>query len=753
MNTNSFQENSNVPDPELRLLSDSNALKNILDRISDGFAVLDSNWINIYTNTVACKLLNRDPKDLIGNSFWDNYPDMKGTEVETSLRFAMEKKQQVELEYFYEVLGRWFQNEFCPSENGITIIFRDITEKKRSEEKLKFALSQLENVYETLELSFWGIDLANHKTLYVSPGTEKIYEHTTDYLNEHPDFWFTSVFKEDMQNLSGILEKVNHGKTASVEFRRVFQEGTERWFETRISPTLDCHGKLTRIDGITADITKRKSDEFKILQSEALLSESQRIAKIGSWELDLQKNELQWSKETFRIFEMDPKNFKASYEAFLDLVHPTERDFVNSTYTRSVQEKTPYEITHRLLFPDGRIKHVQERAETIYSPDGEPIRSLGTVQDITERIQAEMLIQKKDQQIREISSSMPSVVFQVALDHSGKQLCNFVGDNIYTLTGVTPEEIYHEFTKFSSQIHPEDAVRAKHEVAESVKSPGYFSSSFRLVDARNGEIKWVISNAFTSLQPDGMFVMNGTITDYTEVKNAEDELKRSNRELRKLMTYLQSVREEERTKIARDLHDELGQQLTVLKLDAAWLFKKMPEGEQAMQTKVLDMIALIDETVKSIRRISSELHPGILDDLGLEEALQWQCREFEKRTGIRCRLESVSEKLNFNKDLSTQVFRICQEALTNVARHAQATEVVARFEQTNENLFFQVSDNGIGFNSADIGSKHTLGLLGMKERVSGLGGSLHIESGIGKGTTILLQLPLQFAASGSLAKG
>jgi len=230
--------------------------------------------------------------------------------------------------------------------------------------------------------------------------------------------------------------------------------------------------------------------------------------------------------------------------------------------------------------------------------------------------------------------------------------------------------------------------------------------------------------------------------DVTQKILAEERLKQSHSELRRLSSHLEDVREEERTSISREIHDELGQRLTGLKMDAAWLNKKIASADSVIHEKIAGMMSLIDDTVKTVRRISSELRPGILDDLGLTDALDWQSNEFEKRTGIRCRFKSGSKEISFEKNVSTGIFRIYQETLTNIARHSHATNIDTSLMQLNDRLVLKVKDNGVGFDAEEVKKKNTLGIMGMKERAAMLGGSLAVESEINNGTTIMLQVPL-----------
>jgi PAS domain S-box-containing protein len=230
--------------------------------------------------------------------------------------------------------------------------------------------------------------------------------------------------------------------------------------------------------------------------------------------------------------------------------------------------------------------------------------------------------------------------------------------------------------------------------------------------------------------------------DVTEKLKAEESLRSSNELLRQLSSHLENVREEERTNIAREIHDELGQQLTGIKMDASWLLKKIPAGDQLMSPKISGIITLIDDMIGTIRRISSELRPVILDDLGLTDALDWQSAEFEKRTGIRCKFKPSLSEMNIKKNISNGIFRIYQETLTNAARHSMATEIKTTLLQLDDQVIFRVEDNGKGFDQSEIISKNTLGMVGMKERASMIGGSLLIESEREKGTIIELNIPL-----------
>jgi PAS domain S-box-containing protein len=217
-------------------------------------------------------------------------------------------------------------------------------------------------------------------------------------------------------------------------------------------------------------------------------------------------------------------------------------------------------------------------------------------------------------------------------------------------------------------------------------------------------------------------------------------------QLRDLTAHVESVREDERTGIAREIHDQLGQALTALKMDLAWVARRATADtltREVLQEKLQATSAMIDDVIGQVRRISAALRPGVLDDLGLDAALEWQGEEFERRTGISCSLESNVGDLHLDTDVSTAIFRIFQEALTNIVRHADASAIEVKLEKRAQELFFEVRDDGKGITEAAARSPKALGLLGVRERARRLGGSVLIAAVAPRGTALTVTVPLQ----------
>lgn len=262
------------------------------------------------------------------------------------------------------------------------------------------------------------------------------------------------------------------------------------------------------------------------------------------------------------------------------------------------------------------------------------------------------------------------------------------------------------------------------------------------LDQQSG--RWMRSAVYPtgSFTTDGRRIYLHLVSNITETKKGEAELRASSEQLRELSQFLESVREEERTKMAREIHDELGQILTALKIELSWLTRRFPQEQGLLLEKTEAMSELIDGAIRTVKRISSELRPGVLDDLGLADAVEWQTQEFGKLTDINVRFSARPENIVLDRDRSTAIFRVCQEALTNIARHADATRVSVSLREGPDRVSLKITDNGRGIEESQIQNPRAFGLIGMRERARYWGGEVKISRGAEKGTVVAVSIPL-----------
>ena len=266
-------------------------------------------------------------------------------------------------------------------------------------------------------------------------------------------------------------------------------------------------------------------------------------------------------------------------------------------------------------------------------------------------------------------------------------------------------------------------------------------SSLSIVGLRRDGSEFPIESTISKTRFDKQLQLTAVLRDVTERREAESRLAEMNRQLRTLSARLQDVREQERARIARELHDELGQQLTGLKLDLSWLTMRLQDGRQIDIGKIDEMRRMLDTSIASVRQISSDLRPLILDDLGLPEAITWQCSEVTKRTGLDISLNVGMLEEGIDASVATALFRIVQEALTNIVRHAGAERVEISLDNDadKDELLLVIKDDGRGI-SENV-RRDGIGLLSMRERASELGGSFSIDSTEGRGVTIVVRIP------------
>lgn len=416
----------------------------------------------------------------------------------------------------------------------------------------------------------------------------------------------------------------------------------------------------------------------------------------------------------------------------MQLVLPEDRLMVKENAHRLLhgERKSPHEF--RITTKDGRIRWIMETVTFVPYKGRRAV--LGNSMDITEMIEARAKMEKLEALEASILESIPHAVIglqdrRVIFANDGVE--RVFGWKARDMVGMSSRILYRTDKDYEAVDGILYGTLAKQRTV-GIEFP------CRRKDGIDIECLLSASRTGESLQNKRIVI---TYEDITERKRAKDELERSRQQMRNLSAHLQSVREKERTRIARELHDELGQLLTALNTDIILLNRKIPPEQQELRERINALSGLVDVTMKTLKRIYMDLRPGMLDHLGLPVAIEWQANEFSKRTGIPCRIIVKPEDMQLNADLSTAIFRIFQETLTNISRHAEARRVDVSLKLTSGEVRFVVKDNGKGITEEQMAKPDSFGLLGIRERVSFWGGVTKITGKKGKGTTVSIRIP------------
>jgi len=343
------------------------------------------------------------------------------------------------------------------------------------------------------------------------------------------------------------------------------------------------------------------------------------------------------------------------------------------------------------------------------------------------------MLHDSETRFRALAANLPGLVFNLQWDAAQGYRFLYVSEGALRLLGIPPHELRGDARRFFTTVEHADRQALEEALAVSARSGHALSWEGRLGD---GE-RWIDMRSLPQRQDDGRVSWTGIVTDITRAKRSEAALRESRAQLAALSSHLEAVREEERERIARDIHDELGSILVRLKIEAALLASKLA-GDQRPKARSIE--ALLDQAMGTASRVARQLRPGILKEFGLSAAIESQVDDFAHSTGIACRTQ-CDEGIELDDDTSLALFRIVQEALTNIAKHAHASLAVVRLRRENGNILLEIRDNGRGIAARDMDKPKSFGLRGIRERVQNLAGSFHIAPAEQGGTLLMLKVP------------
>ena len=475
-------------------------------------------------------------------------------------------------------------------------------------------------------------------------------------------------------------------------------------------------------------------DEFSNI--DLLFGQLWEISVDGMRLVDEDGNILLVNDSFCKIFQMEKE--KLIGKPFSIVYKKDEQEDALKTFQRDIRNnkiKTLFDRENTLW--NGRRAWFEFSNSFLTLPDKSRI-TLSIIKEVSERKKSEIELRESESKYKMLFNNANDAVFVTQLSQEksygdfievNEIACKRLGYSKEEFLQLSPSAIVSQKNINDFNLNMEKLLKEGHVIYDLV----HRAKDKKLIPVEINSLLFLYNEKPTILS---------IARDITERKQAEEKLRRTSKLLRELATHLQSVREEERTMIAQEIHDELGQVLTALKIQISLLANKLNNDQEPLKQKINSLSDMIDASVESVQKISAKLRPGILDELGLIAAIEWQTEEFEKLTNIKCSLVLPKEELVLEKDKSTAIFRIFQEALTNIARHSKATKAQISLLNHQSNIILEIQDNGKGISQDQIKDFKSLGIHGMKERAMVFGGQVNIEGIASKGTIVKVEIPI-----------
>ncbi|MBL9188448.1 MAG: PAS domain S-box protein [Opitutaceae bacterium] len=541
--------------------------------------------------------------------------------------------------------------------------------------------------------------------------------------------------KTSRAELDRIQEAMARWQPVRVELLNYTKAGEEFWVELDMAPVADANGWFTHWVAVERDITKRKKMEEALRTSEERLRVVTDNAQLGLIIIDRERRYV-FANSTYSgivgvpvheilgrsVAELLPTIYEDDIRPRLDRAFRGER----VCFARSVgrdSDNTHYEIRYEPIRSEGAVSSV-----------------VVVIVDITERIRTERVRLEAEARYRTLFECAPDGILitdaQSNLIDANASVCRMLGYGRAELLGLNSAQI----------VDPAEVAHIEATVKE-IQSGAEHHREWRF---KRKDGSGFVAEVIGTMMPDGSVL--GLIRDITDRKRAETAVRAAAEQLRTLAARVQSVREEERTTIAREIHDILAQDLTRLKIDLSWHAKQLarpevPAERAAAAGRMAEAIAQVDTAISTVQRIATDLRPVVLDSLGLPAAVEWVVQDFAQRTGLACRVQVGNATTALDRDRATAIFRILQESLTNVARHARASEVEVEFSEESGLATLTICDNGVGIDHALLDDPRSIGLLGMRERAHAFGGAVEISGSPQSGTSVVVQLPINNPAA------
>jgi PAS domain S-box-containing protein len=525
-------------------------------------------------------------------------------------------------------------------------------------------------------------------------------------------------------------------------------DGSRITVQAYVVPLRSGKGELIGAINCFQDITERKQADDALRQSEFELAEAQRVARIGSWSLDIATGTVRWSDELYRIFDFERSTPDSTYEMFLSRVYPDDRPRVLQANATARSSGKSFEVEYCIITQSGQLKHIREIGHATKDSTGAVSGLFGVAQDITERKLAEeqalqnsrkiqaMSVQREEY-LRLVIDTIPTMAWSVRPDG----VVDFLNQRWSEYSGLSLERYVKDPT---DPIHPEDIPRFLEKWHANMAVGESSEHEIRLRRA-DGEYRWFLVRTVPLRDERGDIVKwYGTSTDIEDRKRAEHALRDASVQLQALSRRLVELQEAERKELARELHDRIGQNLTALNINLNILKTTLPsQATDELRARLADSEKLIESTTAAIGNVVSELRPPMLDDHGLVLAFEWYAKQFSARTGIDVAVRRLESAERLAPEMEIALFRIAQEALNNVLKHARASRVEITLERSGSEYVMSVEDDGVGYDAAEkrAAQRPGLGMVTMRERSQAVGGKFEVHAVPGDGTRLTVRVP------------
>ena len=475
-------------------------------------------------------------------------------------------------------------------------------------------------------------------------------------------------------------------------------------------------------DGILEAILQETASEVLIIDADSLQIIHANPAALNN--LQFPQNALFQRSLPTCLAEEDARNLAN----LLPALRSGKKNYVTLSAQCQRRDRTLYPVEARLFPPVGHDKSV----------------FIWVANDLSQTEHHPQILTHSPLDLRAIVTHIPAMAYQVLRKRDGRTVLRYVSAQSSQLLGMKADSLRTHPERFFKLILEEDRADYLARMAEGGGDHLCFNWEGRLWMKAWKDVKWVSIRVSQRKTRDGT-VYDGIVLNVTHSKQAEAETRRSRSQLSALAAHMESVKETERLNLAREVHDDLGGNLTAIKIGLSWLKQNLPAGETRLHERAVYLDNVVDQTIESTHRIASSLRPPVLE-FGIVSALSWQLQNFAKNTDIPYQFNAPQDAIPLDPEAAITVFRIAQEALTNVAKHARATQVTIDLSLYDDCLLLTIADNGAGIKSVpDMPDKHGFGILGMTERAAVLGGTLTLQAAPLGGTQVNLRIPLSLA--------